>query len=80
MAAGWLRQVVEPDWHKRYDRRVQEGRLPPGGPRRDAYVVQLGGDGFRLLDALDDPGAPPKAATLPGVAVLRRVWASTSNA
>jgi transposase len=71
VAADWLRQVAETDWHKRYDRRVEEARLPSAGPRRDAYVAQVGADGFRLLDAID---APPEAAALPAVALLRRVW------
>ena len=74
VAADWLRQVAEPDWHKRYDHRVEETRLPSAGPRRDAYVAQVGADGFRLLDAIDAPGAPPEAAALPAVALLRRVW------
>lgn len=74
VAAGWLRQVAEPDWHRRYDRRVEEARLPPAGPKRDAFVAQVGAEGFRLPDALDAPSAPPEAAALPAVAVLRRVW------
>ncbi len=74
MAADWLRQVAAPDWRKRYGRRVEEARLPPSGPKRDAYVAQVGADGFRLLDALDAAGAPPQAAAPPAVAVLRRVW------
>ena len=74
VAADWLRQLAEPGWHKRYDRRVEETRLPSSGPRRDAYVARVGADGFRLLDALDVPGAPPEAVALPAVAVLRRVW------
>ena len=69
VAADWLRQVAETDWHKRYDHRVEEARLPSAGPKRDAYVAQVGADGFRLLDAIDAPGAPPEA-----VALLRRVW------
>jgi hypothetical protein len=50
-------------------------RLPGAGPKRDAYVAQVGADGFLLLGALDGEGAPPEAADLPEVAVLRRVWA-----
>jgi transposase len=74
VAAHWLQHLAGPEWHKRYDRRVEEARLPQSGPRRDAYVAQVGADGFRLLDALAGPDAPPAAAGLPAVAVLRRVW------
>ena len=74
VAADWLRQVTETDWHKRYDHRGEQARLPSAGPKRDAYVAQVGADGFRLLDALAAPGAPPEAASVAAVTVLRRVW------
>jgi hypothetical protein len=38
-------------------------------------VLQVGADGYRLLDALDIASAPSLAAISPAVAVLRRVWA-----
>jgi transposase len=74
-ASGWLRGVAPADWHERYDRRVEDMRLPDTPPKRDAYAVQVGADGFVLLDALDRVDAPTDAAGLPEVAVLRRVWA-----
>jgi transposase len=74
-APDWLRAVAPPEWHGRYDRRIEDMRLPGAGPKRDAYVAQVGADGFLLLGALDGEGAPPEAADLPEVAVLRRVWA-----
>ena len=58
----WLRSIAPLDWHERYDRRVEDMRLPETGPKRDAYFVQVGTDGFLLLDALD------------GADGLRRVW------
>ena len=47
----------------------RRGLRPPSRP------AQVGADGFRLLDALYRAGAPADAASLPEVAVLRRVWA-----
>ncbi|GJD54018.1 IS1182 family transposase ISMno10 [Methylobacterium crusticola] len=38
-------------------------------------MLQVGADGYRLLDALAGAGSPPLAAAAPAVAVLRRVWA-----
>ena len=73
-APDWLRAIAPKDWHRRYDRRVEDMRLPDTGPRREAYAVQVGVDGFVLLDAVDCAGTPPDAAALPQVAVLRRVW------
>lgn len=73
-APDWLRAVAPADWHKRYDRRVEDMRLPEAGSKREAYAIQVGTDGFVLLDALDGTDTPPDAAALPEVAVLRRVW------
>jgi transposase len=74
-APEWLHALAPPAWHARYDRRIEDMRLPDSGPKRDAYAVQLGADGFRLLDALDGVEPPADVRTLPAVAVLRRVWA-----
>src|ERR671917_600920 len=74
-APGWLRALAPPAWFERYGRRIGDTRLPGTGPKRDAYVAQVGTDGCRLLDALAGPDAPPEAAAQPAVAVLRRVWA-----
>jgi transposase len=70
----WLRTLSPPDWFERYGRRVEDARLPETGPKRDAYVAQVGRDGFCLLDALDGSGAPEGLRDLPEVGVLRRVW------
>ena len=74
-APEWLRSVALPDWHERYHRRVENIRLPEAAAKRDAYAVQVGADGFWLLDALDQSGTPDDLLALPAVAVLRRVWA-----
>ncbi len=74
-APDWLHALAPPEWRGRYGRRIEEMRLPETGPKRDAYVVQVGTDGYRLLDVLAAQDAPAKAAALPAVAVLRRVWA-----
>src|SRR3954466_15382887 len=75
VAPDWLRALAPPAWHERYDRRIEAMRLPDSGPKRDAYTVQVGADGFRLLDALDGVEPPATVRALPAVAVLRRVWA-----
>ena len=71
----WLRALAPAEWHERYDRRVEDMRLPDAGPKRDAYAVQVGADGFLLLDALDGAEAPAGVRDLSEVGVLRRVWA-----
>ena len=74
-APEWLRAVAPADWHERYGRRVEGARLPEAAPKRDAYALQIGADGYALLDALDRPDVPAGLPALPAVAVLRRVWA-----
>ena len=75
LAPDWLRGLALPEWHERYDRRVEDMRLPETGPKREAYVAQVGADGYRLLKALEGANAPPDGAALLAVVVLRRVWA-----
>ena len=74
-APGWLRAVAPPEWHQRYDARVEESRLPPSDAARERYLRTAGADGAALLAAVDAPGAPVHLRDLPAVAVLRRVWA-----
>ncbi|MDQ5812986.1 MAG: IS1182 family transposase, partial [Actinomycetota bacterium] len=75
IAPDWLRALAPSEWHARYDRRIEDMRLPKTEPQRDAYGAQVGADGYRLLKALEEANAPPDGAALPAVAVLRRVWA-----
>src|SRR5829696_3125957 len=75
VAPDWLRGLAPPEWHERYDRRVEDRRLPKTEPKLAAYVAQVGTDVFLLLDVIDRAAAPPAIAALPAVAVLRRVWA-----
>ena len=74
LAPEWLRAFAPSDWHERYDKRIEERRIPETGPKRDAYAATVGADGFRLLDALARSDAPPDAAALPAIGTLRRVW------
>lgn len=64
-APDWLRAVAPPEWHGRYDRRVEGTRLPGTQPKREAYTLQVGADGFRLLDAVDGVDAPESVRELP---------------
>jgi transposase len=74
-APDWLRALAPPEWYERYGRRIEDARLPETGPKRDAYIAQVGADGYRLLDALNAPGAPAEPGALPAVVALRRVGA-----
>src|SRR4051795_13644141 len=74
VAPDWLRAVAKPVWFERYGRRVEDYRLPKSREEREALALEVGADGFVLLDALDAPTAPAAARELPMVRTLGDVW------
>lgn len=59
----WLRTVAQPAWFERYARRIEGYNLPRSQEKREALALDIGVDGFLLLDALDAPTAPrPRTA------------------
>ena len=66
---------MQPEWEERYAHRVEEYRLPSSKAEREQYANQVGADGWRLLDAVDEPATPSWLPALPAVQTLRRVWA-----
>jgi transposase len=70
----WLRALAQPAWFERYGRRIEEYRLPKSRDKREALALEVGADGFCLLDALDGSDAPATARALPMVQTLREVW------
>jgi transposase len=76
VAPDWLRAVAPPEWHERYDRRIEDYRLPRGREAREAYAEAVGADGQQLLEALTAPHAPEELSRLPAVDLLRRVWSA----
>src|SRR3712207_2785984 len=57
----WLRSLAPPVWFEHYGHRVEDSRLPRSREKREALALEIGTDGFRLLDALDAPTAPPRS-------------------
>ncbi|MCC4316606.1 transposase [Streptomyces malaysiensis] len=76
-APAWLAgtDAVNADWLARYRQRADSYRLPKGEAERTAFAENVGGDGYELLDTLDDPTAPAHLAGLEAVVLLRTVWA-----
>ena len=72
--AAWVQQPVPMAWYERYGPRAEVARFPKETSKRDALALQIGADGYQLLDWL---GAEEPAATLrrlPAVEVLRQIW------
>ena len=74
IAPDWLRGIARPVWFERYGRRVEDYRLPKRREEREALALEVGADGFALLDALDAPDTPAAARGVPMVGTLRDVW------
>lgn len=74
VAPEWLRDIAKPEWFERYARRIEDYRLPKSEVDRKAYALQVGYDGFALLDALETEEAPSVTCELPMVDTLRLVW------
>jgi transposase len=70
----WLRSIAQPVWFERYAHRIEDCRLPKSQAKREALALEIGADGYRLLDELDAPEAPAAARAVPMVARLRHVW------
>jgi transposase len=74
IAPEWLQPLIEPEWDKRYGRKI-EIRKVPGGPEAEiARAETLGREGQKVLAALWSPDAPGRLRTLPQVVILRQVW------
>ena len=74
VAPDWLRGIARPDWFKRYGRRVEDYRLPKRREDREALALEIGSDGFLLLEALDAPDVSAQTCDVPMVQTLRDVW------
>ena len=73
-APDWLRGIARPDWFKRYGRRIEDYRLPKRREDREALALEIGSDGFVLLEALDAPDVSAMIRDMPMVQTLRDVW------
>ncbi|KAB1139391.1 IS1182 family transposase [Streptomyces luteolifulvus] len=70
----WLLALIEPDWDKRYGRKVEIGKVPGGKAGVTALAETFGRDGQKILAAAWAPDAPPRLRQLPQVEILRQVW------
>jgi transposase len=73
-APDWLAGRVDAGWVARYGARVDGYRLPDSQAKRERLAVQVGTDGYTLLEAVWAPRAPGWLRALPAVQALRRIW------
>ncbi len=75
VAPEWLTALAPVVWYDRYAERCEEYRLPDADAQRQKLAVEIGTDGFLLLQAIDDVAAPIWLREVPAVGVLQQVWA-----
>ena len=73
-APDWLLGHSLPEWLDRYDRRLDDERLPKGKEERQVLAERIGADGHILLDALYAEDTQSWLIQIPAVQTLRRVW------
>lgn len=74
VAPEWLRMRAPQEWYLRYATRFEEYRLPKAESERQALALQIGADGFQLLNWAYEDDAPEVVGRDAAVEVLRRVW------
>ncbi|WP_328868669.1 IS1182 family transposase [Streptomyces sp. NBC_00287] len=71
----WLVPLIEPEWAKRYGRKVEIGKVSGGKVAVRERAEEFGRDGQKLLTAVWAADAPDRLRMLRQVEILRRVWA-----
>jgi len=74
VAPDWLGARLPDAWIDRYGKRFASVRLPQGKEAREALALSIGGDGFALMEWLQQVTTPATLLSLPEIALLRRVW------
>jgi transposase len=70
----WLRAFAPDEWYERYERRIEEYRLPKEQTKRAALVETIGADGYILLNAIYTTPELSWLRHVAAVEILRRVW------
>ncbi len=75
VAPNWLKQIVpSSDWYKRYEFKIQDNRLPKNKNERNQLAVEMGADGFYLLNQIYSEFTPSWLGQIEAVEILRQVW------
>jgi transposase len=71
---GWIQTVVPVSWYDRYALPFEVGRLPESVKEKQELAMQIGRDGFALLQAIYHADSPTWLRQIPAVCVLQQVW------
>jgi transposase len=71
---AWLRSIALPHWYERYGLVLTGFRLPRSAAKQEALALDIGRDGYHLLQALGKPSVPAPAGQLAAVQTLATAW------
>jgi len=74
VAPDWLKEWVPEEWFNRYERRLDEYRLPQEKKERTLFAETIGGDGYLLLSMIYSESAPEWLCSIPAVEIMRQIW------
>ena len=74
VAPTWLERMVTIDWYERYGQKNEYSRKTRTVEEKEAIAIQLGTDGFFLLESIYHETTPDAIRQLQAVEVLRQVW------
>jgi len=74
LAPDWLQERVPHEWYERYGVRFDNYRMPKKDKEREALALQIGWDGYQLLEWVWEAENSPALKSEPAVFILWRVW------
>jgi transposase len=73
-APEWLTSIADPEWFKRYGRRIENFNLPKTEVARTQLAAEIGADGKKLLQAIEASEIRDTFIKLDAVIIFERVW------
>ena len=70
----WLKQLVPVEWYERYSTRFEMYRLPKTEPQQKQYALEIGRDGYQLMNWVCAAGSPFQLKQVPALKILWQVW------
>jgi len=70
----WVRAWTPLEWYERYGPRAESFHLPKAASQRESLALQVGADGYALMDAIFDGDEASHLRHLPDLEVMRRIW------
>ncbi len=73
-APDWLKSWVPDEWFTRYEKRLDEYRLPQEKNQRTTFAEVIGADGHYLLSMVYSQSSPEWLRDVPAVMTMREIW------